>query len=264
MLHPKAPVTRYAVGNVDKLVFDIGANTGQDTAALLARGFRVVAVEANPRLCANLRQRFASEIADGRLTLVDKAISRRKTVTLYVNSADSNWGTTLAKYAARGQSVAGAIEQIEVETTTLTEIIREHGSPAYIKIDIEGADILCLLDLIDADIPRFISIERPRELGEQLFAWQLLRRLGYRRFQLVDQRKVAQQRHPALRFQVGDSGLFGEELPKQRWTGIAAALVYSGWIDARAALRPVFRRLPLLSRIDFGGRWFDIHAAKSA
>jgi FkbM family methyltransferase len=37
------------------LVFDIGANTGQDTAALLSRGLRVVAIEANPKLCADLR-----------------------------------------------------------------------------------------------------------------------------------------------------------------------------------------------------------------
>jgi FkbM family methyltransferase len=95
------------------LAFDVGANTGQDTAALLARGFRVVAVEANPRLCVELRERFAAEIAEGRLTIVDKAISGRKKVTFYVNSADSGWGTTLAKYAARGESVAGTIEEID-------------------------------------------------------------------------------------------------------------------------------------------------------
>jgi hypothetical protein len=78
------------------LVFDIGANTGQDTAALLARGLHVVAVEATPKLCADLRVRFADEISNGRLVIIDKAISGRKTVTLYVNAADSGWGTTSA------------------------------------------------------------------------------------------------------------------------------------------------------------------------
>src|SRR6202035_5467511 len=39
------------------LVFDIGANTGQDTAALLSRGLRAVAIQANPKLCADLRAR---------------------------------------------------------------------------------------------------------------------------------------------------------------------------------------------------------------
>ena len=141
------------------LAFDIGANTGQDTAALLARGLRVVAVEANPKLCANMRARFADAIGDGRLVIIDKAISGRKTVTFYVNSADSGWGTTSASYAGRGAAMAGKLEQIEVETTTLTEIIRAHGSPRYLKIDIEGADILCLLGLFDTDAPPFISIE---------------------------------------------------------------------------------------------------------
>jgi 16S rRNA A1518/A1519 N6-dimethyltransferase RsmA/KsgA/DIM1 with predicted DNA glycosylase/AP lyase activity len=39
------------------LVFGIGANTGQDTAALLSRALRVAAIEANPKLCADLRAR---------------------------------------------------------------------------------------------------------------------------------------------------------------------------------------------------------------
>jgi FkbM family methyltransferase len=43
------------------LVFDIGANTGQDTAALLSRGLRAVAIEANPKLCADLRARLLAE-----------------------------------------------------------------------------------------------------------------------------------------------------------------------------------------------------------
>jgi 16S rRNA A1518/A1519 N6-dimethyltransferase RsmA/KsgA/DIM1 with predicted DNA glycosylase/AP lyase activity len=42
------------------LVFDISANTGQDTAALLSRGLRVVAIEDNPKLCADLRAGWLS------------------------------------------------------------------------------------------------------------------------------------------------------------------------------------------------------------
>jgi FkbM family methyltransferase len=45
-------------------VFDIGANTGQDTAALLSRGLRVVAIEAKPKLCVDLRARLLVEPLD--------------------------------------------------------------------------------------------------------------------------------------------------------------------------------------------------------
>jgi FkbM family methyltransferase len=248
----------------NNLTFDIGANTGQDTEKLLARDLRVVAVEANPKLCAGLRARFSDEIDAGRLVSIDKAISGRKTVTFYVNSADSGWGTTLASYAERGQKLTGTIQKMEVETTTLTEIIREHGSPRYLKVDIEGADLLCLLNLFDAEAPPFVSIERPRDFGEQMFAFELLRRLGYTRFQLVDQRKVPKQRHPTLTFQPGDSGLFGDELPGEAWMGIASALAFSCWIDFRAGITRLLRKIPLLRRFSFGGRWFDIHAARSS
>jgi FkbM family methyltransferase len=246
------------------LAFDIGANTGQDTAALLARGLRVVAVEANPKLCANMRARFADAIGDGRLVIIDKAISGRKTVTFYVNSADSGWGTTSASYAGRGAAMAGKLEQIEVETTTLTEIIRAHGSPRYLKIDIEGADILCLLGLFDTDAPPFISIERPRSIDDQFFAFDLLRRLGYTRFQIVDQTKVPEQRHPTLAFQRGDSGLFGDELPKGAWMGLARAWALNCWIFVREIVGGGMRRTPGLRRFAPWRVWFDIHARRAS
>jgi FkbM family methyltransferase len=241
------------------LVFDVGANTGEDTAAFLARGLRVVAVETNPKLCADMRARFADEISDGRLVVVDKAISGRKTVILHLNSADSGWGAASASYAARGQAVAGKIERIEIETTTLTEIIRTHGSPRYVKIDIEGADILCLLGLFHADPPPFISLERPASLGEQRFAFNLLRRLGYTRFQIVDQTKVPEQRHPILVFRRGDIGLFGAELPEGAWMRIVRASALNCWIVLRSG---VMRRISGRRRSVLKGRSFHIHAER--
>jgi FkbM family methyltransferase len=136
-------------------------------AARLARGLRVVAGEANPKLCADMRKRFAAEIGAGRLVIIDRAISGRKTVTLFVNTADSGLGTTMPDYAARGMALTGDLKEIEVETITIPEIIRAHGVPDYLKVDIEGADILCLLGLFDVDgAPRFISIKRPSSVGK--------------------------------------------------------------------------------------------------
>jgi FkbM family methyltransferase len=241
------------------LAFDVGANTGQATAAFLARGLRVVAVEANPKLCAEMRTRFADEISDGRLVIVDKAISGRKTVILHLNSADSAWGGTSASYAARGQALAGKIERAEVETSTLTEIIRAHGSPRYLKIDIEGEDILCLLGVFHTDPPPFISIERPASIGEQLLAFDLLRRLGYTRFQIVDQTKGPEPRHLASAFQRGDYGACGDELPEAAWMGIARASALNWWIVLSTG---VVDRISGLQRFVSKGKRFDIHAGR--
>jgi FkbM family methyltransferase len=243
------------------LVFDVGANAGQDTEAFLARGLRVVAVEANPKLCADMRKRFADEISDGRLVIVDKAISGSKTVIFHLNSADLAWGAISASYAARGQALAGKIERTEVETTTLTEIIRARGSPRYLKVDIEGADILCLLGLFHADPPPFISIERPASFGEQRLAFDLLRRLGYTRFQIVEQTKAPDRRHLTSDFRRGDIGVFGAELPDGAWTGIDRVLALNCWIALRAG---VMGRIPGLRRFALKGKGFDIHAGRPA
>jgi 23S rRNA (adenine-N6)-dimethyltransferase len=52
-------VNQSGIGKGD-LVYDIGAGTGNITAALLARGARVVAIEKDKRICARLERRFSA------------------------------------------------------------------------------------------------------------------------------------------------------------------------------------------------------------
>jgi len=52
-----------------KVVLEIGPGNGALTRALLDRGATVHAVELDGMLCDELAERFASEIADGRLTV---------------------------------------------------------------------------------------------------------------------------------------------------------------------------------------------------
>jgi FkbM family methyltransferase len=237
----------------NRLVFDIGANNGDDAEVYLKRGRKVVAVEANPDLCAGLRERFAAEIASGQFVLVDKAISRRRRVTLYVNTSDHGWGTILPSYAEHGRKMRGELRAIEVETTTVIDLIREHGVPHRMKVDIEGVDYLCLLDLFDSDLPAHLSIERPKSLGDQMFALDLLHRLGYARFAFVDQTAAGNQIHSTL-------GLFIDDLPPAAWKGFVTARATNLWLFGVRALSAIARRTPGLRSIAPRGRWFDIHA----
>ncbi len=52
-------------------ILEIGAGLGVLTGALLERGAQVTAVEVDPRLASHLRSRFADQLADGRLGLVE-------------------------------------------------------------------------------------------------------------------------------------------------------------------------------------------------
>ena len=60
---------------VNDLVYDVGLHKGEDSAFYLAKGYRVVAFEANPDLTSMCRARFSSEILAERLTIVEGAIT---------------------------------------------------------------------------------------------------------------------------------------------------------------------------------------------
>lgn len=239
--------------DIQRLVFDIGANNGDDAAEYLKRGCKVVAVEANPSLCAGLRERFAAEIKTGQIVLIDKAISRRPKVTLYVNSADHGWGTTLPDYAARAAKLRGTVQEVEVETATIIDLIRVYGVPDRMKVDIEGADILCLLDLYGGDLPAHLSIERPKSLRDQVFALTLLRRMGYARFAFIDQTVDGEQIHTT-------TGLVGEDIPASAWQSGPVAMVKNARLYSLWALSGSMRRVPGIRNAAPRNRWFDIHA----
>ena len=211
----------------DDLIFDIGANNGDDTAAYLGRGYNVVAVEANPSLCLELRSRFQDELRSGRLNLAEGAIAERpgETITLYINCADSGWGTTVPSYARQSETLRGTVQTISVPTLSFSSLVEQFGVPHYLKIDIEGADILCLRGLVgQPDVPSYVSIERPKSFGAQREILELLRKLGYVKFQVIDQTAVPEQVHPSLSFARGDSGLFGDELPSRDWINYAGTM----------------------------------------
>ena len=57
------------------LIYDVGAHQGEDTDFYLRKGFRVVAVEADPVLAARLRENFATAIDCGQLVVVEAAVA---------------------------------------------------------------------------------------------------------------------------------------------------------------------------------------------
>jgi FkbM family methyltransferase len=196
------------------LILDVGMNDGADTAFYLAKGFRVVAVEADPTLVNQARQRFARELRDGSLTIVDKAIGQTKgTVQFYVHRYKNDWSTTNPAVWP-----ASDVDPIEVESVTFDSVLRQYGVPYYLKIDIEGADIHVISSLSCAtDLPTYVSAEaQTPDIVDKLYD------LGYRDFKLVDQAPTARTplpwipkegRYVDLTFGWYHSGPFGEETP---------------------------------------------------
>jgi FkbM family methyltransferase len=251
------------------LIFDIGCHKGEDSALYLKKGFRVVAVEANPTLCGELRHRFASEIARGQFTLVENAIAAKPGhIEFYINTMHSIWGTIRSDRIDRD---AANITMISVHAVTFGSLLQRYGIPRYLKIDIEGADMLCLQGLLPfSDKPDFVSFESDRKAVSTLRTeLSILRRLGYTEFQLVDQKTVHKHKPPfppregsytdhEVAFH--SSGLFGRELPG-RWLSSTEFSARYLQVMVRDRVAGLAKRLAMPNLIR--GSWYDIHAAKT-
>jgi FkbM family methyltransferase len=218
------------------LIYDVGGHVGEDTDFYLKKGFKVVTIEANPVLAERLRERFWSNLCDGSLVMVETAIAEKAGVLdFYVNESLSIWGTIRPAWADRNARGGDPSRLIKVRATSFSEVLSKYGVPYYLKVDIEGADLLCLEALIDrADRPEFVSIESEKRSWQALlYEFEMFKRLGYSRFKIVDQQRVDRQEPPnpsaegryvEHRFDRGSSGLFGEELPGK-------------WLTPRQAIR---------------------------
>ncbi len=123
------------------LCFDVGAHVGNRTAALLAIGARVVAVEPQP-LMANTLMRLYGK--NPMFTLVQKAVGAKagnaemltSTRTPTVSTLSKEW-TDQMKQTASFSNVSWE-ETRDVAVTTLDDLIKEFGTPVFCKLDIEG------------------------------------------------------------------------------------------------------------------------------
>ncbi|HEX8164155.1 MAG TPA: FkbM family methyltransferase [Beijerinckiaceae bacterium] len=235
------------------LIFDLGVNQGEDSAFYLAKGFRVVGVEANLALARAVAATFRDEIAAGRYTLLAAGLwSAPGSLPFYVNLDNHHWSSFDRAYGCREGT---RFEVVPVQCLTIADVIAAHGMPRYMKVDVEGADRIVLKGL-EAFSPRppFVSVE---EYG--VAAVDDLAALGYSRFAFVPQhakrlhrppKPAREGRYAERAFTMLDTGLFGRELPEP-------------WMDygqAREAFVATVRR-------EDGtwtgpeGEWFDVHAA---
>lgn len=206
-----------------ELVYDIGANNGDDSAFYLAKGFRVVAIEADPVLCAKLRVRFADEIGSGDFIVENIGVSdTARMLDFYVN--DFSESSSFVKGGKATSELGHA--RIQVRTEPLSRVIRRHGAARYLKIDIEGFERQALFTLSpNLPMPQYLSFEVNKDWSGIL---NKLNSLGYTEFQIVRQGKgilpdapnpFREGKNVPQVFCNSHSGCFGLDLP-DRWLSI--------------------------------------------
>lgn len=229
-----------------RIIYDLGANNGEDLRYYLLKADKVVAVEANPVLAEVIRSRFADEIAQGRVAVENCALSDDSSVnqiSFYVHRTQDG----LSQLPRPAAEVIAEFDEITVPAARIAEIVARHGAPHYVKIDLEGYDHVVLKDLFGAGIfPPYVSAEAHRI---EVFC-VLVAMGGYGAFKLVRSQffedrfastTVATAQGPR-RFDfelMHMTGPYGDDLPGhwmdpvlfQRYLGH----VGPGWIDIHAS-----------------------------
>jgi FkbM family methyltransferase len=265
------------------MIMDVGMHLGEDTAFYLSKGFRVVAIEAHPEFVSKNRREFEQFMKDGLLEIVPCAIAEAKGVIPFHIFADkSDWGTIDRDYAQRNILRGASHQIVEVPCVTFQSVLEQFGVPYYLKIDIEGSDLLCVRALHGfAERPKHVSLELALlEMDKTFEALSHLFSLGYRRFKIVNQALNHKQRCPNppregkyvdAKFNQQMSGPFGEEAAGE-WMGVEQTFLKCRRIlKAQANFSPEGRfhylrgiHNNLMRRLGAEPLgWYDIHATTS-
>ena len=142
-----------------RVIYDFGSNNGDDIPYYLKKGDLVIAVEANPALAENIRERFQREIAQGDLVILNCVLVKEASagpVPFYIHRTEH----VLSQYPPPAEAQLHNFDQIFVASRKASDIIRAYGSPHYVKVDIEQFD-QCILEEIFAEgiRPEFLSAE---------------------------------------------------------------------------------------------------------
>jgi FkbM family methyltransferase len=254
--------------NINKqIIFDFGANRGQNIPYYLLKSGTVVAIEGNPKLCNKIREDFETEIRQDRLYVENCVVTEQQTEEgLLVRFWISKKSDVLSTFVQPKDEEN--FELILVRARTPASIIRDHlidnKSLLYCKFDLEGYDAPAIRSLLSEGIfPAYLSVEiQNREaVSELLFSGV------YKSFMLIDGASIEKKyqkakiqlsgRKSIFSFARHSAGPFGEDLVGRQLSvkNLEKLLEFKGygWRDLHAFKEPVTHPLwsDLIWNIEF-------------
>jgi FkbM family methyltransferase len=163
-------------------IYDIGANLGNFTEAILQQyaDCEIIMVEANPELVDILKDKFGN---NEKIKIVGKCLSDLDGINTNFYICDTNTISTASeKWTNYSRfSTIGYREPITVETISLDTLIEIYGDSDYIKIDVEGYEMVVIKGI--RKYQGLIAFEWAEELkSEILESVDHLTNVGYSKF----------------------------------------------------------------------------------
>jgi FkbM family methyltransferase len=277
---PDLRCKRFSFGDLgmkNDLIFDLGMHLGEDTDFYLKKGYRVVGVEANPTNVKECMARFEAQILQGKLHIISGAVVSNRNegfVTFYQN-VKSNWGTVEKDWAIRNLKLGKPSVEIKVPIVDILSLVSQHGTPHYMKIDLQGQEltVLSLLKAL-ASIPQHVSLNMAvwdniiiKKIGSSsptsekmdftkvdfnslIRVLDTFTELGYAKFKVVQQATI-----PGMTIRTHDlNGVQFDYTFERHSSGPFGNEIAGKWVSYREAVE-----LYLYQARNRG--WFDIHAA---
>lgn len=250
---------RDKIEETDKIIVDVGAHNGDDTEFYLRKGFKCIAIEANPELCEYITKRCYPFIQEGKLLVKNIAIANQKGNLSFFISANNSELSSIFIDRLNRINRSTTFKKIEVTSERLDSLLSDFYQNIYhIKIDIEGADNIAIKSLMFFDRkPPFLSFEynpHLNSLAECIDNLSFLQEIGYLQFKIISQgggSRLPLLPYPPLegkyldiKFTGNMSGPFGLELP-------------GNWLNIKDCIVEVKK---ISSKLE---GWFDIHAKYS-
>lgn len=168
-----------------KLVFDIGSNIGKTAEIFSNKSEKVICFEPNPSLADHLIQKFS-----GKNVIVDRrGISNGVGKKIFKISNADTISTFSEDWITNSRFSRDYIwrNEVEVETTTLNEIINQYGQPDYIKIDVEGHEFEVLTSFDTVLENTLVCFEWAEEQKEKIIKiLNHIKNLGYSKFYFTE------------------------------------------------------------------------------
>ena len=231
------PAPGWDIPTEGKIVYDFGANRGSNIPYYLSRGFRVVAVEANPKLSQSISQYYENHPSVAVENVCVVSDETDVSVPFYIHKTND-----VLSASQNDLDKDNNFERIDVRGLTPDQLFSRHGAPFFVKIDLEGLDgpIANAVLRSAQDLP-YISAE-----AHSIEPFCHFVSAGYRHFKIVEAPFVGSRYYnlseragmAEFAFSYHDAGPFGEDIPGI-WLNVDEAFSYLqrygiGWKDIHA------------------------------